>query len=158
MHTLLLANNDHSFFADRYCVHNSGSGSGKVVCTTMYQTTGLQDWRRAMAIWGVYHARVLGNRKDVESGYHWVFKPYARAMRRSKVLKFIGSWLARHVTNHMKYRLYVRNIDKTDAPFKHNLKKTDKIGKVIMAISEPTLAAIGRIIKMLNMDKDTNKW
>ena len=157
MYSFVLKNN-HSYFADGHCVHNGSGSSGKIVCTTMYQTTGLQDWRRAMAIWGVYHARVLGNRKDVESGYHWVFKPYARAMRRSKVLKFIGSWLARHVTNHMKYRLYVRNIDKTEAPFNHNLRKTDKIGKVIMAISEPTLAAIGRIIKMLNMDKDTNKW
>ena len=61
----------------------------------------------------------------------------------------------------MKYRLFVRNLsesDKTDAPFKHNLKKKDKIGKVIMAISEPTLSAIGRIIKKLNMHKDTDKW
>ena len=79
-------------------------------------------------------------------------------MRKNKVLKFIGAWLARHVTNYMKYRLYVRNIDKTDAPFKHNLKKKDRIGKVIMAISEPTLSALGRILKKLNMDKDTDKW
>ena len=151
--------NDHSYFADGYCVHNGGgSNSGKVVCTTMYQTTGLEDWRRAMKIWGIYHERVLGNRKDVQDGYHWMFKPYARLMRRNKVLKFIGAWLARHVTNYMKYRLYVRNIDKTDAPFKHNLKKKDKIGKAIMAISEPTLSAIGRILKKLNMHKGTDKW
>ena len=111
-----------------------------------------------MKIWGIYHERVLGDRKDVQAGYHWMFKPYARAMRRNKVLKFIGAWLARHVTNYMKYRLYVRNIDKTEAPFKHNLKKKDRIGKVIMAISEPTLSALGRILKKLNMDKDTDKW
>ena len=154
--------NDHSYFADDYCVHNGGGqGAGKVVCTTMYQTTGLEDWRRAMKIWGIYHERVLGDRKDVQNGYHWMFKPYARMMRKNKVLKFIGAWLARHVTNYMKYRLFVRNLsesNKTDAPFKHNLRKTDKIGKVIMAISEPTLSLIGRIIKKLNMDKDTNKW
>ena len=111
-----------------------------------------------MKIWGIYHERVLGDRKDVQAGYHWMFKPYARLMRRNIVLKFIGAWLARHVTNHMKYRLYVRNIDKTDAPFKHNLKKADKTGKVIMAVSEPILSALGRILKMLNMDKGTDKW
>jgi len=157
LYSFVLKNN-HSYFADGYCVHNGSGSGGKIVCTTMYQTTGLEDWRRAMKIWGIYHERVLGDRKDVQAGYHWVFKPYARLMRRNKVLKFIGAWLARHVTNYMKYRLYVRNIDKTDAPFKHNLKKKDKIGKVIMAISEPTLSAIGRIIKKLNMHKDTDKW
>ena len=164
LYSFVLKNN-HSYFADGYCVHNGGgsssNGDSKVVCTTMYQTTGLEDWRRAMKIWGIYHERVLGDRKDVQNGYHWMFKPYARMMRKNKVLKFIGAWLARHVTNYMKYRLFVRNLsesDKTDAPFKHNLKKTDKIGKVIMAISEPTLSLIGRIIKKLKMDKDTNKW
>ncbi len=124
-----------------------------IVCTTMYQTTGLEDWKRAMAIWRLYHKKVLGDERGVQAGYHWVFKPYVKGMRRSKVLKFIGGWLARHVTNDMKTKLYKRGIDKTDAPFKHNFRKTDIAGKIILAILEPTLRAVGRVLKMLNMDK-----
>jgi hypothetical protein len=145
--------NDHSYFADGYCVHNKGGGGKGIVCTSMYQTTGLEDWRRAMAIWRLYHKKVLGDERGVQEGYHWTFKPYVRGMRRSKVLRFIGAWLARHVTNHMKTKLYKRGLDKTDAPFKHNFKKTDIAGKIILAVSEPTLRAIGRVLKMLNMDK-----
>ena len=141
--------NDHSYFADGYCVHNKKP----VVCTTMYQTTGLEDWKRAMAIWRLYHKKVLGDERGVQAGYHWVFKPYVKGMRRSKVLKFIGGWLARHVTNDMKTKLYKRGIDKTDAPFKHNFRKTDIAGKIILAILEPTLGAVGRVLKMLNMDR-----
>ena len=106
-----------------------------------------------MAIWRLYHKKVLGDERGVQEGYHWTFKPYVRGMRRSKVLRFIGAWLARHVTNDMKTKLYKRDIDKTDAPFKHNFKKTDIAGKIILAVSEPTLRAVGRVLKMLNMDK-----
>ena len=131
-----------------------GSQSGKgIVCTSMYQTTGLEDWKRAMAIWRLYHKKVLGDEKEVQEGYHWTFKPYVRGMRKNKVLRFIGAWLARHVTNHMKTKLYKRGIDKTDAPFKHNFRKTDITGKVILAVSEPILWTVGRVLKMLNMDK-----
>ena len=144
--------NDHSYFADGYCVHNKGNKKG-IVCTSMYQTTGLEDWKRAMAIWRLYHKKVLGDERGVQKGYHWTFKPYVRGMRKSKVLRFIGSWLARHVTNHMKTKLYKRGLDKTDAPFKHDFKKTDIAGKIILAVSEPTLRAVGRVLKMLNMDK-----
>ena len=135
--------------------HDGGQDSGGkgIVCTAMYQTTGLEDWKRAMAIWRLYHKKVLGDEKEVQEGYHWTFKPYVRGMRRSKVLRFIGAWLARHVTNHMKTKLYKRGIDKTDAPFKHNFRKTDITGKVILAVSEPILWTVGRVLKMLNMDK-----
>jgi len=151
---------DHSYFADGYCVHNGGNrgDSGCVVCTTMYRTTGLEDWHRAMKTWGIYHRRLLGDDKFVQNGYHWVFKPFAKAMEKNRFLKFIGAWLARHVTNYMKYRLFVRNIDKTEAPFKHNLRKTDYIGKIIMGIAEPVLTLIGKIIKKLGWDKDTDRW
>ena len=126
-----------------------------IVCTTMYQTTGLEDWKRAMAIWRLYqnHFFFKKEAEEIKAGYHWVFKPYVKGMRRSKVLKFIGGWMARHVTNDMKTKLYKRGIDKTDAPFKHNFRKTDIAGKIILAISEPTLRAVGRVLKMLNMDK-----
>jgi hypothetical protein len=136
--------NDHSYFADRYCVHNKFT----FVCTSMYQKTGLEDWKRAMAIWRLYHKKVLGDNKEVQVGYHWVFRPYSRAMRKSRILRFIGAWLARHVTNHMKNKLYVRGIDKTDAPFKHKVGKRDIAGKIILLFWQPFLTGIGGILKM----------
>ena len=132
-----------TYFADGYCVHNKF-----FVCTSMYQTTGLEDWKRAMSIWRLYHKKILGDNKEVQVGYHWVFRPYARAMRRSRVLRFIGAWLARHVTNHMKNKLYVRGIDKTDAPFKHKIGKRDIAGKIILLFWQPFLTGIGRVLKM----------
>ena len=118
----------------------------------MYQTTGLQDWKRAMSIWRLYHKKILGDNKEVQVGYHWVWKPYVRGMRRSRVLRFIGAWLARHVTNDMKYKLYVRGIDKTDAPFKHKVGKRDIAGKIILLIWQPLLTGVGKALKMLKKE------
>lgn len=143
---------NNTYFADGYCVHNKG-----IVCTSMYQTTGLEDWKRAMAIWRLYHKKVLGDNKEVQAGYHWVFKPFVRGMRRNRVLRFIGAWLARHVTNDMKYKLYVRGVDKIDAPFKHKVGKRDIAGKIILLIWQPFLTGIGGVLKMLNMGKDKGK-
>ena len=137
-----------TYFADSYCVHNKG-----IVCTSMYQTTGLQDWKRAMSIWRLYHKKVLGDNKEVQVGYHWVWKPYVRGMRRSRVLRFIGAWLARHVTNDMKYKLYVRGIDKTDAPFKHTVGKRDIAGTIILSIWQPFLTGVGKVLKLFSKNK-----
>jgi len=145
---------DQAWFNQQEPMPDPPSGNGKaIVCTTMYKTTGLQDWRRAMDIWALYHKKVWSDDRPIQAGYHWTFKPYVRGMRRSKVLRFIGAWLARHVTNHMKTKLYKRGIDKIDAPFKYNFRKTDITGKVILAVSEPILWTVGRVLKMLNMDK-----
>ena len=119
-----------------------GGNAGKgIVCTTMYQTTGLEDWKRAMAIWRLYHKKILGDERGVQAGYHWMFKPYVKGMRRNKVLKFIGAWLARHVTNDMKNKLYKRGIDKSDAPFKHNFRKTD-IAVSYTLLTVPTICRV----------------
>ncbi len=38
--------------------NESGNTSSKsIVCTAMYQTTGLQDWSKAMKIWYIYQKR-----------------------------------------------------------------------------------------------------
>ena len=59
LYSFVLKNN-HSYFADGYCVHNGKGGGGKgIVCTSMYQTTGLQDWKRAMSIWRLYHKKIF---------------------------------------------------------------------------------------------------
>ena len=161
-----IVTNDHSYFADGYCVHNGkgGSGKGGIVCTSMYKTTGLQDWRRAMDIWALYHKKVWNDQRPIQAGYHWMFKSFVRGMRKSKVLRFIGAWLARHVTNHMRTKLYKRGIGSKineklyygsdgKVPFKHNFRKTDITGKVILVVLEPILWTVGRVLKMLNMDK-----
>ena len=70
-----------------------------------------------------------------------------------RVLRFIGAWLARHVTNDMKYKLYVRGIDKTDAPFKHTVGKRDIAGTIILSIWQPFLTGVGKVLKLFSKNK-----
>ena len=49
--------------------NESGNTGGKsIVCTAMYQTTGLQDWAKAMKIWYIYQKRYLTIQH--QEGYH----------------------------------------------------------------------------------------
>ena len=82
-----------------------GGGSGKsIVCTAMYQTTGLQDWAKAMKIWYIYQKRYLTIQH--QEGYHKLFKPFVKAMHKSNIVKAIGAHFAKHRTQHLKHVLF----------------------------------------------------
>ena len=50
-----------------------GGTSGKsIVCTAMYQTTGLEDWSKAMKIWYIYQKKYLTIQH--QEGYHKLLK------------------------------------------------------------------------------------
>ena len=81
------------------------SGGGKsIVCTAMYQTTGLQDWAKAMKIWYIYQKRYLTIQH--QEGYHKLFKPFVKAMHKSNIIKAIGAHFAKHRTQHLKHILF----------------------------------------------------
>ena len=81
------------------------SGGGKsIVCTAMYQTTGLQDWAKAMKIWYIYQKRYLTIQH--QEGYHKLFKPFVKAMHKSNIVKAIGAHFAKHRTQHLKHILF----------------------------------------------------
>ena len=82
-----------------------GGTSGKsIVCTAMYQTTGLQDWAKAMKIWYIYQKRYLTLQH--QEGYHKLFKPFVKGMHKSNIIKKIGAHFAKHRTQHLKHILF----------------------------------------------------
>ncbi len=110
---------------------NAGSpGGGKsIVCTAMYQTTGLQDWKKAMKIWYIYQKKHLTDTH--QEGYHWLFKPFVKAMKKSKIVEALGAHVAKHRTQELKHVLFN--------------SKSDKLGKVYNMILEPICFIAGKI-------------
>jgi len=85
--------------------NESGNTSGKsIVCTAMYQTTGLQDWAKAMKIWYIYQKKYLTLQH--QEGYHKLFKPFVKGMHKSNIIKAIGAHFAKHRTQHLKHVLF----------------------------------------------------
>ena len=80
------------------------SGGKSIVCTAMYQTTGLQDWAKAMKIWYIYQKKYLTIQH--QEGYHKLFKPFVKAMHKSNTIKAIGAHFAKHRTQHLKYVMF----------------------------------------------------
>ena len=83
---------------------DSGGGGKSIVCTAMYQTTGLQDWAKAMKIWYIYQKRYLTIQH--QEGYHKLFKPFVKAMHKSNIVKAIGAHFAKHRTQHLKHVMF----------------------------------------------------
>ena len=110
---------------------NAGSSSGgkSIVCTAMYQTTGLQDWKKAMKIWYIYQKKHLTDTH--QEGYHWLFKPFVKAMKKSKIVEALGAHVAKHRTQELKHILFN--------------SKSDKLGKVYNMILEPICFIAGKI-------------
>ena len=81
----------------------NGPKDKAIVCTEMYRQTELADWQQAMKIWHIYQERYLTIHHQV--GYHWLFKPYVKGMKNSSILTKLGSALAKHRTQHLRYVL-----------------------------------------------------
>jgi len=60
----------------------SGRSGKSIVCTAMYQTTGLEDWKKAMKIWYIYQKKYLTIQH--QEGYHKLFKPFVKGMHKNK--------------------------------------------------------------------------
>lgn len=104
---------------------------GKIVCTEMYRQTNLDDWAKAMKMWDVYQKKYLTPIHEV--GYHWLFKPYVRGMKKSTILTSLGSLLAEKRTQHIKHIL-------TKGKAKDNL-----IGKIWCSIIHPIVYTAGKV-------------
>jgi len=108
---------------------DKGSDSGKsIVCTAMYQTTGLQDWAKAMKIWYIYQKRYLTIQH--QEGYHKLFKPFVKGMHESNIIKIIGAHFAKHRTQHLKHVMFN--------------SKPSLLGKIYNKILEPICYWAGR--------------
>ena len=106
----------------------SGSKGKSIVCTAMYQTTGLQDWAKAMKIWYIYQKRYLTIQH--QEGYHKLFKPFVKGMHKSNIIKAIGAHFAKHRTQHLKHVMFN--------------SKPSLLGKIYNKILEPICYWAGR--------------
>ena len=108
---------------------DKGSDSGKsIVCTAMYQTTGLQDWAKAMKIWYIYQKKYLSIQH--QEGYHKLFKPFVKGMHKSNIIKAIGAHFAKHRTQHLKHVMFN--------------SKPSLLGKIYNKVLEPICYWAGR--------------
>ena len=102
---------------------------GKVVCTAMYQTTQLPEWKKHIKVWQIFERKYLTPYHEI--GYHILFKPFAKGMLKNNILKTIGAHIAKHRTQDLKSILF-------------NSKK-DLLGRIYRLILEPICYIVGRI-------------
>ena len=107
---------------------SSSNGGKSIVCTAMYQTTGLEDWSKAMKIWYIYQKRYLTIQH--QEGYHKLFKPFVIGMHKSKIIKAIGAHVAKHRTQHLKHVMFN--------------SKPSLLGKIYNKILEPICYFVGK--------------
>jgi hypothetical protein len=107
---------------------SSGGGGKSIVCTAMYQTTGLEDWKKAMKIWYIYQKKYLTIQH--QEGYHKLFKPFVKGMHKSKIIKAIGAHIAKHRTQHLKHIMFN--------------SKPSLLGKIYNKILEPICYWVGK--------------
>lgn len=85
---------------------NTGSSGkkDKIICTEMYRQTNLNDWKEAMKLWYLFQKKHLTPTHQV--GYHFLFKPFVKGMKKSKILTAIGSHFAKQRTKDIKHIMF----------------------------------------------------
>ena len=109
----------------------------KIVCTEMYRQTQLDDWKQAIRIWGVHQKKYLTPYHEI--GYHWLFKPWVRGMRKSVILTSVGAYLAKARTQHLRHILT------------HGKAKDNIVGNIWCKIVHPLTYIAGRIKEWLKL-------
>ena len=106
----------------------NNSGGKSIVCTAMYQTTGLEDWSKAMKIWYIYQKKYLTIQH--QEGYHKLFKPFVKGMHKNKIIRAIGAHIAKHRTQDLKHIMFG--------------SKSSWLGRVYRKILEPICYFVGK--------------
>ena len=108
---------------------DTGGGGKSIVCTAMYQTTGLEDWSKAMKIWYIYQKKYLTIQH--QKGYHILFKPFVKGMHKSNIIKALGAHVAKHRTQDLKHIMFN--------------SKPSLIGRIYRKILEPICYVVGKL-------------
>lgn len=104
-------------------------GSSKIVCTAMYQTTGLEEWKKHIRVWQIFERKYLTPYH--EKGYHILFKPFVKAMHKSNIVKALGAHVAKHRTQDLKHIMFN--------------SKPSLIGRIYRKILEPICYWVGKL-------------
>ena len=109
---------------------DSGGDSGdKIVCTAMYQTTGLEEWKKHIRVWQIFERKYLTPYH--EKGYHILFKPFVKAMHKNNIIKLLGAHVAKHRTQDLKHIMFN--------------SKPSWLGRIYRKILEPICYLVGRL-------------
>ena len=108
---------------------SSDSGSSKIVCTAMYKTTGLEEWKKHIRVWQIFERKYLTPYH--EKGYHILFKPFVKGMHKSNIIKALGAHVAKHRTQDLKHIMFN--------------SKPSWIGRIYRKILEPICYAVGKL-------------
>ena len=106
-----------------------GPGDSKIVCTAMYKTTGLEEWKKHIRVWQIFERKYLTPYH--EKGYHILFKPFVKGMHKSNIIKALGAHVAKHRTQDLKHIMFN--------------SKPSWIGRVYRKILEPICYLVGRL-------------
>jgi hypothetical protein len=117
---------------------SNDTGDDKIVCTEMYRQTQLDDWVMAMKTWYVYQRKHLTPYHQV--GYHAVFRPFVKGMRRSTIITNIGAYAATERTKHLRHVL-------TKGKSEDSL-----FGRILCKVMEPPLYVVGRVVSAIRKD------
>jgi hypothetical protein len=130
-------------------ISDSGDGDvdsqeDKIVCTEMYRQTQLDDWKNAMKIWGLHTKTHLSQYH--QRGYHFLFMPWVKGMRKSNTLTKSGGWLAQRRTQHLKYILsrdgYAGRLGIGEK------EKDDIVGRIWCTVWHPITFVTGKILSI----------
>ena len=105
------------------------TGGGKIVCTAMYKTTGLEEWKKHIRVWQIFERKYLTPYH--EKGYHILFKPFVKGMHKSNIIKALGAHVAKHRTQDLKHIMFN--------------SKPSWIGRIYRKILEPICYLVGRL-------------
>ena len=119
----------------------------KIVCTEMYRQTQLDDWKMAMKIWGFHTKTHLT--KYHQKGYHFIFMPWVKGMRKNNVLTVLGGWLAQRRTQHLKYILSRDIPNKSKILGVKDNERDDVIGRIWCSFWHPITFIVGKILTIL---------
>ena len=108
---------------------SSGTDSGKIVCTAMYKTTGLEKWKKHIRVWQIFERKYLTPYH--EKGYHILFKPFVKGMHKSNIIKALGAHVAKHRTQDLKHIMFN--------------SKPSWLGRIYRKILEPICYLVGRL-------------
>ena len=111
----------------------SGTGGGKILCTTIYETTGFKDWKIAGILWNKHLDKHLTKYHQI--GYHKIFFQFTRLMKKNKYIFNLGKYMVTQRTRDIKAIM--------------DNKKRHIPGMVVRYIFEPLSFCVGYISEKL---------
>jgi hypothetical protein len=129
--------NDNSYVADKYIVHNKGSGTGgRVICTDLHRTGELstRDWIRDTKF-----TFTTLSKKHVKGYLLWA-EPTVKHIQKYPRYRKMWKHIAQHRANDIAWRL--------------NEGKFDLLGRIYAGIGEPVCWTLGNFVS----DKQISKY